>query len=296
MASEILDKSGPTDGAGPQDEVSKNGEQNDNSTPVPLQAKSFAKQVEDAKADMVAPSILGGGPIKPKPEGKASPKAKASPVSPAAPVERQPDGPVELPPDAPQSPPGPNGQEAKPDPFDLEGLVVSQNYQQVCGARKQVTIPIGKPNRQIFFRTHPSPAYARPFNVLEDKDSRQIYIVHVSMAAALADEMYLATIYTGITRQGNIFLWPARMPDENGRQMAWHDSAHQIAAAAQHNWVRIVADMHLGANVMIPAAIDLGQPEWPTTPYQEIIGASFKEEGIIRSPDHPAVRKLRGLI
>lgn len=290
MVNKIFEKKGPAEGAGRQNANTDVRKDNGTQKPVPMQAKSFAKAVEDAKADHKAPNILGGGPADP-PKTPASSKP-LKPAETAPPIEEAVyDEPAELPPE-----PAPGPTNTGPDPFSLDGLVVTQNYHQVCGARKQVTIPIGKPNRQVFFRIHPSPAYARPFNVLADKDSRAIYIVAANMAAELADEMYLATIYTGITRQGNIFLWPARMPDEGGRQMAWHESQHSIAAHAQQNWLRIVADMHLGANVMVPAAIDFGPPEWPTTPYQEIIWSAFKEEGFIRSPDHPAVRKLRGFI
>jgi len=51
---------------------------------------------------------------------------------------------------------------AKPeaDPFDLASLRLSQDFASAVGVRKLVTtIPVKKPSKEWFVRTHPDPAY-----------------------------------------------------------------------------------------------------------------------------------------
>ncbi len=74
-------------------------------------------------------------------------------------------------------------QDPKLDPFDLERLVLSQNFAETAGVKKLLTIvPVRKPNAQDFVRTHPSPAYRRDFLLLDLKDEREQYLVRPEMA------------------------------------------------------------------------------------------------------------------
>ena len=68
-------------------------------------------------------------------------------------------------------------QDPKLDPFDLERLVLSQNFAETAGVKKLLTtVPVRKPNAQDFVRTHPSPDYRRDFLMLELKDDREQYL------------------------------------------------------------------------------------------------------------------------
>jgi hypothetical protein len=103
-----------------------------------------------------------------------------------------------------------NGRNAAPDPFNVDDLVVSQDYVQCCGPKQQLTIPKNKPGPKVFIRICPDPEYQKSFNILEFKDDGEIYIVKKSMAHILSGETYLATLYVGITKQGTMFVWPVR--------------------------------------------------------------------------------------
>lgn len=78
--------------------------------------------------------------------------------------------------------------------------------------------------------------------------------------------------------------------------MEWWRSAREAADRAQRTWLRIRANTNLGAYDMYEAAagVELGEPEWPTLTYWELIKIAFKDH-LIENLDHPVVRRLRGL-
>jgi hypothetical protein len=184
------------------------------------------------------------------------------------------------------------------DRFNLKDLVINQNYLQAAGSTELVTtIKVAKPNRQEFFRINPDPEYQQTFGILENKIDREFYLVHEVMLPELAGEFFLATLYLGITKQGRLFIWPCRLPGEDGRQMDWHRTAFEAAEQAERRWVRVAADMQAGHNRIFVADADLGEPKWPGIPYEEILWIAFHgREGLISDLDHPIIKKLRGQI
>jgi hypothetical protein len=103
----------------------------------------------------------------------------------------------------------------------------------------------------------------------------------------------LATIYTAINRQGVVFLWPVPLPTPDGRVLEWHRS--QAEAASLASWVRVQANMSLGAYEIIEAPASIPDPEWPDLPFQELLRIGFKDKLVDRL-DHPVVKRLRGLV
>ena len=55
------------------------------------------------------------------------------------------------------------------------------------------------------------------------------------IAREIPGEYFMATIRTAINRQGNVFLWPIRMPGPDGKILEWHRSAAEAAAVAPGN-------------------------------------------------------------
>ena len=53
--------------------------------------------------------------------------------------------------------------------------------------------------------------------------------------------VFSAMLYTAINRQKVVFLWPARLPGDDGRALAWHQSAQDAAEHAIKRWVRVPA-------------------------------------------------------
>jgi len=187
--------------------------------------------------------------------------------------------------------------QAAPDPFNLSNLVVSQDYLKTASSTKLLTtIKVGKPHKQDFFRIHPDPAYRADLGILEVKEDRDraFYIVTPAMMSDLEGEFFIATVFVGINRQGNPFVWPVRLPGSDGRQNEWHRTALIAAEKAMQCWVRVTANMSAGYNDIFLAKGDLGEPEWPDLAYNEVLRIAFRNEGIIDSPDHPVVKNLRG--
>jgi hypothetical protein len=180
-------------------------------------------------------------------------------------------------------------------PFDPANLRLSQNFTEAVGVKTLLTtIPVRKPNRQDFVRVHPDSAYrCGPVGVLELKEDRETFLVAPSMVNVLAGEYATVTLHTAITRQGVVFLWPVKLPAPDGRQLAWHTSAAEAAEKAMDHWVRVSANMNLGAYDIALATATLPEPEWPTHTPEEILRIAFRGHMIDRE-DHPVVRRLRG--
>lgn len=181
-----------------------------------------------------------------------------------------------------------------PNPFDPESLRLSQDFGASVGVRKLLTtIPVRKPNRQEFVRVHKSEDYRLQTAILELKEEREIYLVAPSLLAELPGEVTLVELFTSVTRQNVLFLWPVKIPGLDGRVMAWHSSALDAAQKAQDRWIRVAANMSLGAYEIFEATGDIPEPEWPKLEFKEILKIAFRDH-FINSPDHPVIGRLRG--
>ena len=175
------------------------------------------------------------------------------------------------------------------DPFDPSRLRLSQNFAEMVGVKKALlTVPVRKPNRQDFIRVHASPDYRLETAVLELKDERESYLVDPALYSELPGEIAPKVLFTVINRQGVLMLWPIRLPGEDGRHDEWNRSALEAAQMAQSRWVRVAANLYLGAYEVYEAVADLPEPEWPEVSFQEILMIAFKARFITDLPSrHP---------
>ena len=72
--------------------------------------------------------------------------------------------------------------------------------------------------------------------------------------------------------------------------------AMQAADLATKKWIRLVPNMSLGAYDVLEATGELGEPEWPALTFEQIFTLAFNQDRVIRSFDHPVIRRLRGQI
>jgi hypothetical protein len=182
------------------------------------------------------------------------------------------------------------------DPFDLATLRLPQDFASAVRVKKLVTtIPIRKPSKEWFVRTHPDPAYRQSIGVVELKEDREIYLV----AGAIRDELESESTFssrllvTSINRQGVLFLWPIRLPGADGKIDDWSRSAMDAADEAKSRWVRVEANMSLGAYDITVAAKQFAEPVWPDLTFQQIIKVAGRDK-MIDTWDHPVRRKLWG--
>jgi hypothetical protein len=64
---------------------------------------------------------------------------------------------------------------------------------------------------------------------------------------------------------------------------------------AMTKWVRIKANMSLGAYDIFVAEGNLSEPDWPDLPYKEILRIAFRSK-FVDSTDHTVIKRLRGLV
>ena len=183
-----------------------------------------------------------------------------------------------------------------PDPFDPDSLRLGQDFAANPGVKKALlTVPVRKPDKAWFVRVRPEPEYRLPTYVLELKEERETYLVAPPLWPCLADEPTFSTraIFTAMNRQGVLFLWPVRLPGPDGRVDSWSASAMEAAQQAQTQWVRVTANLSLGAYDVYAATAAIPEPKWPDEPLQKLLSVGFKDRLIDRL-DHPVLLRLRG--
>lgn len=181
------------------------------------------------------------------------------------------------------------------DPFDLASLRLSHDFVETAGVQKLITtVPVRKPVKQDFVRVHSSPEYRADLAMIELKEEREQYLVRPEMFGELTGETTAVTVYTAVNRQGVVFLWPVALPSPDGRPNEWHRSAREAAEMARGKWLRVRANMSLGAYEMTVATGAMADPTWPDLSFQELLRVAFRDR-MIASLDHPIVKRLRGL-
>jgi hypothetical protein len=182
------------------------------------------------------------------------------------------------------------------DSFDPKKLRLCQDFAANVGVKKALlTVPVRRPNRQEFIRVLSGEDWCLQTMILELKEKRETYLVDQNLWAQMAGELVPKVLYTVMSRQGVLSVWPIRLPGEDGRLDEWNRSALEAAQLAQKHWVRIAANMALGAYDVHQAVAEIQEPDWPETTLQEVLRVAFKDR-FIRSLDHHVLKSLRGEI
>jgi hypothetical protein len=182
------------------------------------------------------------------------------------------------------------------DPFDPATLRLSQDFGASVGVKKALlTVPVRKPDKSWFIRVHPGEDYRLQTAVIELKEDRETYLVAPALWPDLATEATFGprALFTAVNRQGVLFLWQIRLPGPDGKLDEWSRTALEAAERATRGWVRVAANMALGAYDVFEASGQLTEPAWPEVPLRELLRVAFRER-FIDSLDHPVLRKLRG--
>ena len=176
--------------------------------------------------------------------------------------------------------------------INLEELRLGQDFAEQVNVQKAlVTVPVRKPPKHSFVRVRGGQEWGLPTRLLDFKEDREMYLVARPLWEATAAETIPVQLATAIDRQNVLFLWPLRLPDERGNP--WHLSALEASERAKRKWVRVQANMHLGAYDVYEAQDDLGEPAWPDVGFEQILQIAFKKN-YIDSYDHLVLKRLRG--
>jgi hypothetical protein len=175
-------------------------------------------------------------------------------------------------------------------------LRLPQNFGQTLGVKKVLTtVPVGKPPKDRFFRTHQSPDWVYPTFVLEDKVVGETYLVSEEVASVLGSLVRPVELYLVIDRQDNVFLVPVPLPGPNGVRNRWHETLFDAVMLAKSVWLRMSANMHLGGYETFSSGAVLAEPTWPATTLDELLDIAFRGR-ILTSTDHPVVQAKLGAV
>jgi hypothetical protein len=178
---------------------------------------------------------------------------------------------------------------------DLGKLRLSSEDVAAVGSREILSrVPVRKPNRNEFFRVHPDPEMQLATGVFIDEE-REVYFVVPELRNEMAGEWKPRMLVTVLTRQNVLLLWPVPLPDETGRRNEWTETARTACEEAKSQWIRLTADLALGAYRIHVAEGKLAEPVWPNRSLEELLTLGFKDR-IVDTIDHPVIRQLRGFI
>lgn len=185
------------------------------------------------------------------------------------------------------------------DPWDLDALRATP-IEDLFVEQVMTVVPVHKPHRNTFFRVHPDEDYCVDCLVFERVNGmdRETYWVSPDLRVNLWEDLKKVRLFTCVTKKGTAFLWPANLPDPtagSGGGRAWNESGLVVAEEAKTAWVRMIADKDLGAYKLFRAKGNLDEPKWPDKSFRQLVEIAFKGK-FIDTPDHPALRELRGEI
>lgn len=181
------------------------------------------------------------------------------------------------------------------DPFDLGRLRLSQDFAAGLGVKKALlTVPVRKPAKEWWVRTHPDSTYRLETAVLELKEDRETYLVARELWPDLSSESTFSprALFTAVNTQGVVFIWPVRLPGADGKIDDWSRSALEAARISQERWVRVQANMALGAYDVSTSEMATA-PAWPEETFQDLLRVAFKGR-FIDTPEHTTLKRLRG--
>lgn len=185
--------------------------------------------------------------------------------------------------------------EKSQDNLDLESLRISQNFHEKIGVKKKfLSIPVRKPKKQEFVMLHPDPKFRAELALISyEAEKGEVYVVHPSVAG-VAEDSYIALVGLAINTQGNPFLWWVKKPTDEMRNATWSSSGLEAMDEATKGWIKVKANMDIGAYDIYQPLGNLPDPEWPEDySFNDLIKIAFKEK-FINSPEHPVLKALRG--
>jgi len=178
--------------------------------------------------------------------------------------------------------------------IDLSAVRLSQNYSQMSKTEKLLThVPVKRPAKHQFFRIHPDEEYRLEAMVIEI-DGDETYLLHPAVAGLFPDLARPVRLHLYVTQTHAIGFWPVKLPLEDGKTIAWHQSAAEASEIAMERWIRLVANRDMGCYDVIAAEGMVVDPKWPEKSMGELINKAFAQR-YVENEDHPLVRELLGI-
>jgi hypothetical protein len=184
----------------------------------------------------------------------------------------------------------------KLNPLRLDRLRKSQDFIDAVPSKKTTRIKIEKPKSQIWFQIHPDPEFCVEVPVIQYyKDNNYWFVdpdVIPDLKEHVACEILPMMLCAAITKAGDVFLLPARLPGKDCKDNNWWISLREAAMKGRSAWVKIKSNQKTGVyDNWELAGGDRTPPVWPKLSFQEMLDSAF-EDRIISSKDHPVILDL----
>jgi len=176
-------------------------------------------------------------------------------------------------------------------------MLAPQNF-DVGVKRIYLQITVGRPKKHEFFQVRTGDKWTMsPVGIYREQGEfgSDTYVIMPEMYEAMEGLVAFHRLYLAVTRQDKPYVWPVRLPDESGKDNAWHSSAREAVERAKKQWIRLVPNQNVGAYELVVAENQKYQPKWPDISFLQIINRAFKGR-IVRDSEHPIVRKIRGVV
>jgi hypothetical protein len=187
------------------------------------------------------------------------------------------------------------------DDFAPENLRAEQEYgdEDMGLSNSMTTIPVGRPNKKVFFRCNPDPATHINVrlikNDIEGQDGKFYYVPRrLEDHPALVDHWRWFTLFPIITRQSRFGLWAVGCRDEDGNMNEAHSSARKVLGIARYKWTRCWFEGANQCKEMDPVrAENIPEPVWPDRTPADIVRLAFTDR-VVTGPDHLIIKLLDG--
>jgi len=178
--------------------------------------------------------------------------------------------------------------------WTLDGLRLDQDFDTKVGIQQVHTaVRVRKPGNQEWFRVHHSKEMRLQTTMLRLKEKGEDYLVAPNLREALWDEIQPVILFTAINRDGEVFIWPVRLPRGDGRTDEFMVNDMEAAKSAESYWTRRqwVPENKSHKNTFSEKITDV--PMWPEITLPELIKTGFKDK-YLDDMDHPVLKRLRG--
>jgi hypothetical protein len=179
-----------------------------------------------------------------------------------------------------------------PDPYDFKSIRLNGGAGEGVRIRKPLTtVPARRPGRKVW-RTHPDPTHQIEVALLDAEDTGEEYLLSgAEVIEALAGLYTPVVLHTAYDSRRVRFLAKRKIPREDGLSAEWALSAARGFERAKEVWIRLKANIPLGAYEIHEAEGKIEDPEWPKESLGDLLRVAFRNR-IITSVDHPLVAKL----
>jgi len=179
---------------------------------------------------------------------------------------------------------------------NLQSLRLPANYGATLGVKKILTVvPVRKPRKPEFFRTHSSPDMTFSGMVYENKEKSEHYLLAPDVASHIGELVRAVELHAAIDTGDNVFLIPLPLPDVTGNRNPWHESLAGNISHSQSKWIRISANKDVQGYDTFEATGNLPEPAWPEHDIEALVDIAFRGK-IITDLDHPVIQKLLGSV